>query len=82
MPEDNQSLMHRRFISIGSLGSLGYQRRWCINGAVESGWVDLYELIETTIHAAKHKATHPVLSRDLSAAQREALTRFHASTLR
>jgi hypothetical protein len=69
--------MPRRFISIGSLGSLAYQRRWCVNGTVETGWVDLYELVETTIHAAKHKATHPVLSTDLSVAQREALIRFH-----
>jgi len=61
---------------IAQLGSLPYQERWVVHGDATE-YVLLDELIETTIYAARHRATHPVLSKDLCTAERDALVKFH-----
>lgn len=60
------------------IGSLDYQRKWCVHGT-SSEYVLLSELIETTIYAVKHKATHPVLSKNLSESEKAILVDFHDS---
>jgi hypothetical protein len=61
---------------IAQVGSLPYQVRWVVNANADE-YVLLDELIETTTYAAKHRATHPILSKNLSSMEREALIRFH-----
>jgi hypothetical protein len=62
--------------NVALIGSLNYQRRWCVHGT-SSEYVLLNELIETTIYAAKHKATHPILSKNLSESEKAILIDFH-----
>jgi hypothetical protein len=66
----------RIFKNIGEIGSLDYQRWWSLNGTAEQ-YLLLDELIERTIHAARMRATDAILSKSLSAEQREALMQFH-----
>jgi hypothetical protein len=61
---------------IAQVGSLEYQIRWIVNGN-SAQYVLLDELIETTIHAAKHRAAHPILSQGSSDQERQAFLRFH-----
>lgn len=62
---------------IAQVGSVEFQRRWFVKGTAEDGWVDLFELIETTIYSARQRARDPILSKNLSPVEREALIRFH-----
>lgn len=62
--------------NIALVGSFDYQRKWCVDGT-SSEYVLLNELIATTTHAAKHKATHPVLSKNLSESEKAILVDFH-----
>src|SRR5437867_806366 len=62
--------------NIARIGSLDYQRRWCVHGTAEE-YVLLEELIEPTIYAAKQKASHPVLSKNLTEQERVALFVFY-----
>jgi hypothetical protein len=64
-------------LQIARIGNIDFQRRCVVNGTKEGGYINLFELIETTTYAAKHKATHPVLSKNLSPAERETLIQFH-----
>lgn len=65
-----------QFRGIAEVGSIDFQRRWCIHGTAAE-FILLDELIETTISAAKHRATHPVLSKPLSAEDKTILVDFH-----
>ena len=65
-----------QFQGIAEVGSIDFQRRWCVHGT-SSEYILLNELIETTIYAAKHKATHPVLSKNLSESEKAVLIDFH-----
>lgn len=67
---------------IARMASLDYQLRECLGGTAEH-YVLLDELLETTIYAAEHDASHPVLSRKWKAEQEQALLGFarKASTL-
>jgi len=60
---------------IAQISSLDYQKRWILNGNKEE-YVLLDELLDTTTYAAQHRATHPVLSQNLSIAERKALSQF------
>src|SRR2546430_6574379 len=62
---------------IGTIGSIEWQRRWCVNGTVQGGYAELDEHIETTIHEAKRQATHSTTRDKYSEHEREALIRFH-----
>ena len=62
---------------IARVGSIEYQRHWCVHGTADQ-YLLLNELLETTSYAAMHKATHPALSKDLTEQERDALLRFHA----
>ena len=46
------------FRDIAEVGSIDFQRRWCVHGT-SAEYILLSELIETTIQAAKLKATQP-----------------------
>jgi hypothetical protein len=61
---------------IAQLGSLEYQKRCVVEGTAAE-YVLLDELIETTIYASQHHATHPTLREALSPQQRDALIHFH-----
>jgi hypothetical protein len=76
MPLDNNHKRLDNFTNIGAIGSIEYQRHWCVNGTAKE-YILLDELIETSIYAAKHCAAHPILSKSLSTEEREALIRFH-----
>lgn len=62
---------------IGAIGSIAWQRRWCINGTVQGGYAELDEYIETTIYEAKRQATHSTTSSRYSERDRETLIGFH-----
>jgi hypothetical protein len=47
---------------IARVGSIEYQRRWCVHGTADQ-YVLLNESLETTSYAAMHKATQLVLSK-------------------
>jgi len=72
----NEHSMKKQYHGIAEVGSIEFQRRWCVNGTSEE-YIVLNELVETTIYAAKHKATHPVLSRNLSESEKATLLEFH-----
>lgn len=62
--------------NIALVGSVDYQRKWCVQGT-SLEYVLLDELIDTTIYAVKHRSTHPVLSKNLSAREKAILLDFH-----
>jgi len=62
---------------IAAVGSIDWQRHWCVNGTAEGGYGELDEQIETTIHEAKRQATHLTTRDQYSEHEREALVRFH-----
>jgi hypothetical protein len=72
--DENNKKEH--YQGIAEVGSIDFQRRWCVHGT-SSEYVLLNELIETTIYAAKHKATHPILSKNLSESEKAILVEFH-----
>jgi hypothetical protein len=65
-----------QFLGIALVGSIAYQRRWCVH-STPTEYVLLNELIETTIYAAKHKAMHPVLSKNLPVSEKGILIDFY-----
>jgi hypothetical protein len=75
MQADKQN-KKEQYRGIAEVGSIDFQRKWCVNGTAEE-YVLLNELIETTIYSARHKATHPVLSKDFSESERAVLLDFH-----
>ena len=63
--------------NLARIGSQQYQRKFCIHGtALEYCLLD--ELLETTMYAARHRATHPGLSGTLTDQERNALLKFHS----
>jgi hypothetical protein len=82
MRDEVQLRRLKRLRNIGRVASLEYQVRECLGGTAER-YVLLDELLETTIYAAEHDASHPVLSRKWTADQQQALLAFArtASTL-
>jgi hypothetical protein len=66
----------QQFQGIAEVGSIDFQQRWCVH-STSAEYILLNELIETTIYAAKHKATHPVLSKNLAESEKASLLDFH-----
>lgn len=73
---DKQGLLRLRLLQdIGRVASLAYQERLCLQGTAEE-YVLLDELVDTTVYAAQHDVTHPILSRKWTAEQKQAISDF------